>query len=288
MVNVSDFKQRSFFSAIAIAILFVVIFLSSWSAFKIVFTFGIAAIVAVGVWEYFQLAKAIGKTPDVAFGVVVSVCLVFAMFLGTQYSSWSAAAYVVFACAVLLSFVPYVFGKRDDALINIAVTLFGIVYVAYNMALLIRIRYFSHFDSLEYGCWWLVYLLVVTKITDIGGLLAGRFLGKHKLAERLSPKKTWEGAVGGFICAVIASWAMSLIGQELGLGSYILSSGEALLLGGILSIVGQFGDLAESLLKRNAGIKDSNNIPGLGGMLDMLDSLLFTIPVVYIVMRIKF
>jgi phosphatidate cytidylyltransferase len=135
------------------------------------------------------------------------------------------------------------------------------------------------------GRWWLVYLLVVTKITDIGAYFIGRLWGKRRLAPVLSPKKTIEGAFGGFICAILGSLAMVYIGQEFAGKSFPLHPSDALWLGIVIGIFGQIGDLAESLLKRDAAAKDSNTLPGLGGILDMLDSLIFTAPIVYFYLR---
>jgi phosphatidate cytidylyltransferase len=125
----------------------------------------------------------------------------------------------------------------------------------------------------------LLYLLAVTKFTDAGAYVVGRVLGKHKMIPRISPGKTWEGFVGG----LVASVSMSVLLPKLmpgGLKGFTLV--DSLVLGILLSLASVVGDLAESLVKRDAHVKDSGHIiPGIGGVLDLIDSLLFTAPVFY-------
>ena len=128
----------------------------------------------------------------------------------------------------------------------------------------------------------MAYLLTVTKITDIGAYVAGSLLGKRKLAPHISPNKTIEGAFFGLLCAIGASFAFHLLGGAAPVGTFQLGTLAWLPLGCILGITGQFGDLSESLLKRDANKKDSNTLPGLGGVLDAVDSLLFNAPIIYL------
>lgn len=119
-------------------------------------------------------------------------------------------------------------------------------------------------------------------MTDMGAFFVGKKLGRHQLAAQISPKKTVEGAIGGLVTAVIssalipplASWIDSPFALQVTLW-------QTLILGCLIGILSQIGDLGESLLKRDAGIKDSNQLPGLGGVLDMIDSLVFTLPLGY-------
>ena len=124
-------------------------------------------------------------------------------------------------------------------------------------------------------------MLVVTKITDVGAYFAGGLWGKRKLAPQISPGKTVEGALFGLFCALLASFAFHLLSQYSGAQGFQLGVGEWMVLGMLLGVIGQFGDLSESLLKRDANKKDSNSLPGLGGVLDAVDSLLFTAPIIY-------
>jgi phosphatidate cytidylyltransferase len=138
------------------------------------------------------------------------------------------------------------------------------------------------------GLWWFLYLVLIVKMTDIGGYVFGKRYGKRLLAPYISPNKTWEGAFGGLFLGTLASVLfITNLGHKMGIipgGSGMLI---ALVLGLILSIAAQFGDLSESLLKREAGVKDSNQFPGLGGILDILDSLVFTSPILYVFLMIS-
>jgi phosphatidate cytidylyltransferase len=117
-------------------------------------------------------------------------------------------------------------------------------------------------------------------MTDVGGLFTGKFLGKRKLLPVVSPNKTVEGAIGGIVASIITSVAFAYFGS-------LMSILGSIVLGFIISLFAMLGDLSESLLKRDGKIKDSgHNIPGLGGILDMVDSLLFTTPVIYLFLRL--
>jgi phosphatidate cytidylyltransferase len=139
--------------------------------------------------------------------------------------------------------------------------------------------------ALHDGRLWLAYLVAVTKITDMGGYFMGKMWGKSKLAPHLSPGKTLIGGIAGFISAILLSLGFFLLSKYFQLESFKLNFIQAIFLGGVIGIFSQLGDLAESLLKRDAKVKDSNTIPGVGGVLDFLDSLLFTLPVLYLFLK---
>ena len=152
--------------------------------------------------------------------------------------------------------------------VDISTTLFGILYVSWFFSFLIKIRY------LHAGLGFLAALLLITKLGDIGAYLIGSSFGKHPLIPRISPKKTIEGAFGGLLFSVLGALASRIF-----LGFDYL---HLILIGLGLGILCQLGDLSESLLKRDCGIKDSGSIfPGMGGVLDEIDSLLFAGPVFY-------
>jgi phosphatidate cytidylyltransferase len=134
--------------------------------------------------------------------------------------------------------------------------------------------HFLRIRALPNGLEWIAIALVTVWISDSGAYFVGTYLGRHKLAPRLSPKKTWEGIAGGWVTAEIAA---VLLGQLVG-----LSIVQGLIVGLAVSILSPFGDLSISMMKRQVGVKDSGNlIPGHGGMLDRMDSLLFVVPAVY-------
>ena len=265
-----------------------------------IFTGAVATVAAIALWEFYQLSRKKGLHPAIPLGVVSAICYVFAIFF-KMYSPYPPQSTlqsfvyhlpdVVLGLAFFACFVFYTF-RNLSPILNIANTYLGIVYIAVPLGLIMRITYFFVFgqqeDSYHRGIWWLVYLILVTKSADMGGYFVGRFFGKHKLAKKLSPNKTYEGAIGGLISAIFTSLIISILGKKLGHVFAELSYTQAVWLGAVVGIFGQLGDLAESLLKRDANVKDSNKIPGIGGMLDMIDSLLLSSPVVYIFLRIHY
>ncbi|MBS2025818.1 MAG: phosphatidate cytidylyltransferase [Deltaproteobacteria bacterium] len=158
---------------------------------------------------------------------------------------------------------------------RVGLAVLGAVYCGLAMAALVHLR------ALENGAYWIVLTLVVTWFNDTGAYFAGRAFGKHKLFERISPKKTWEGAIGGFLACIAG-----------GVGVQMLFLHEvpvwgAAVIGAAAGIAGPLGDLGESMLKRAYGVKDSGKLlPGHGGMLDRIDALLFTAPVVWLLAQV--
>lgn len=192
--------------------------------------------------------------------------------------------------------------RRDDAspIANNSSTLLGVVYVGLFLSCLVGIRQlFSAFPTSglliggtdgifdrgdqfsHYGAYMVIATLVTIWICDSAAYYVGRAMGKHKMAPRISPKKTWEGGIGGAVFAVA-----TMVGFKYWLLDF-LSLGDAIALGLIVGVLGQIGDLAESHVKRDAKIKDSSQlIPGHGGVFDRFDSLMFVAPLVYLYLNV--
>jgi phosphatidate cytidylyltransferase len=174
--------------------------------------------------------------------------------------------------------------NNERPLETIGCTLLGIWYVPYLLNFVTRLLF--ALDRGEpavsaTGRTMVLFLVVTVKMSDVGAFAFGHLLGRHKLFPRISPAKTWEGLIGGVGVAVVASF---LFCRAAGwnLGRVAVGPWDALALGVLLSLVGGVGDLFESLLKRASDTKDSSSIiPGMGGILDILDSLLFGAPVLY-------
>jgi len=161
--------------------------------------------------------------------------------------------------------------QKEEAFSSWVWTIAGIFYIGWLLSYLVAL-------NLEGGRNWVFFALLTIFASDIAALFVGRALGKHRLAPHISPSKTWEGAIGGIFGAIAVSLFFT-ISTPLGLP---LGYGQAVLLGLLVSVFGQLGDLTESLLKRNMGVKDSGKLmPGHGGMLDRIDSVVFTGIVVY-------
>jgi phosphatidate cytidylyltransferase len=195
-------------------------------------------------------------------------------FLSSQIPGLPIVIFLSFFLFIALLFY-FRFKEMQGSLIYIGVSSFGLFYITIPLGLIFLILY------QESGRLWFSYALIVTKVTDIGGYFGGKAFGKRPLC-LVSPKKTKEGAIIGLLCAIVFSYLFTILANNYGFGLNPLIS---ILIGCILGSFGQLGDLSESLLKRDAEIKDSSNIPGLGGILDMLDSLLFNIPIIYFIIE---
>jgi phosphatidate cytidylyltransferase len=243
-------------------------------------------VIARAVWEFFIICEAKNFRAFKAWGVVGSISLVSGswFFFGARDFPERAHDFDIF---VLLVFTLGVFLRQlprkldPEGIITMAVTLFGLLYVAWLCNFITRINF-----ATPNGRYFVMFLVVVTKFTDIGAYLVGSTFGRHKMIPRLSPNKTWEGTFGGVVFAVISGGLFyRYMRHELALPGMRMA--DALVLGVLLGAAAVIGDLAESLIKREAGVKDSSHwLPGHGGALDLIDSLLFTAPLLYVYMRL--
>ena len=167
----------------------------------------------------------------------------------------------------------------------IATTLLGLMYVPWLLNFIQKINFFpfSTGTTPDAGKYFLLYFILVTKFSDMGAYAVGSLIGRHKMIPRISPGKTWEGFAG----AILVSTAASLLFVHFfGGGMAGMNFMHAAILGIVLSVTAVIGDLIESLFKREAGVKDSGRLfPGIGGILDLLDSLLFNAPIMYLYLR---
>jgi phosphatidate cytidylyltransferase len=279
--NLTDLNRRLAVSVVAIALIAFLMVFSHLVVIKALLVIFVAALASVGIWEYVQLVRAKSLQPALTPMIIVAVCEVVAFFLAHKMMVFSQLPEIVLALGAAFFFLVH-FKETTDAILHVAVEFFGICYVAVPLSFMLAILYPISSTGISWdGRVWLVYLILVTKVTDVGAYFVGRLWGKTPLAPILSPKKTVEGAVAGLICAVGCSVLFSRAGAAFFSSFFHLPLLGAIFLGLCIGIVGQIGDLAESLLKRDAAIKDSNTLPGLGGVLDMVDSLLLTTPVVY-------
>jgi len=172
------------------------------------------------------------------------------------------------------------FSKSNTAgILAISTTLFGLMYVPWLLNFIQKINFFPGID----GHYYLLYFILITKFSDTGAYAVGSLIGRHKMIPRISPGKTWEGFGGAIAVSTGASLLfVKLFGHHMAGMNYL----HATILGVILSIAAVLGDLIESLFKREAGLKDSGKFfPGIGGILDLLDSLLFNAPLMYLYLR---
>jgi len=276
----ADLNRRLIVSSISVVVVAFLITCSQNAIVRALLLLFVPALACIGVWEYAQLAIAKGVRPATRLMLIASAVVVIAFYASLHFVTTPQLPIFVLVVALLAFFINH-FKEPQNSIVNIAVEFFGVAYVALPLSLMLGVLYpVAHEGAPQEGRWWLVYLIVVTKITDMGAYFVGRLWGKHMLSH-LSPKKTVEGALSGFLCAVMASVGIHFLGTKFTPQDFHLSLFESIWLGALLGIAGQIGDLAESLLKRDASVKDSNHLPGLGGVLDMVDSLLITTPIVY-------
>lgn len=285
----SPLSQRLAMSALAIAVITSAIAFSFHPIFRYFLPILIIFLAVAALKEYYQLAVAKGFKPLEPLGSIAAAAYISAAFLSAAVvvgPVWGLLPAGVAWTALAVCFAYY-FVRGSNPVVNIAVTAFGFLYIVVPLGFGLSINYLFPEGSGQDGRWWLLYLLVVAKSSDVAAYAVGKGIGKLPLCPYLSPKKTWEGAFAGFFAAIVASELFALCSMGLcPAGLLILTPLYALLLGALLGVLAAFGDLAESLLKRDSGIKDSSHLPGLGGMLDIVDSLLFTAPALYLVLRI--
>ncbi|QVL57923.1 MAG: CDP-archaeol synthase [Simkaniaceae bacterium] len=278
-MNFPDLTKRLITSIISLGILACVLIFSYVGVVKWVIALFAAGIAALGIWEFCRLSKLSVKSGLNELCIVIGSLTVLGFFVSTFDHTFSLLPFMLIFFGVICIFL-YHFDKIAGSIDSIAKSIFAICYVAIPIGLILKILYlFSPCKLGHEGRIWLLYLLVVTKITDVGAYFGGRLIGKRKLAPELSPGKTINGAIIGFVSAILFSVLFHFVSRFV--DSFHLTLIQSLWLGALLGFLGQVGDLGESLLKRDADVKDSNRLPGLGGILDMLDSLLFTTPVIY-------
>ena len=246
---------------------------AAWSGGLAFFVF-VEAIILLGLLEFYQLAKAKGMHPNQPLGVIAGLMLGAQIYFRGNHEIWLTEMFLV----VLLVLVE-LFRNKGSALHNAGATLLGFAYVAGLWSFMLLIRELPRALNLDYASagTWIVMLLATIWVCDTAAYFCGLAFGRHKLFARVSPKKTWEGAIGGLLFAIlmaVASHYWFVRGLRLS---------DAIVIGFIIGTIGQMSDLAESLFKRDAGVKDSSSlIPGHGGVLDRFDSEMLVAPLVYL------
>lgn len=206
------------------------------------------------------------------FGMIAGGLIPIVIFLGSESAQFKNLETLLIVAASLLA-LTLQFTRRDnnarDHLISTALTLFSLFYIGWFFSFFLKLRLLANGANL------VAFLILVTKSADIGAYLIGSHLGRNELIPRISPKKTKEGTLGGILVSLIIA---VLLGRSLTGFSFP----HLFALGLLLATLGQVGDLAESLIKRDCNIKDSGSyLGGIGGVLDLIDSLLFTAPIFY-------
>ncbi|NOU36893.1 MAG: phosphatidate cytidylyltransferase [Kiritimatiellaceae bacterium] len=244
---------------------------------------GLMIVCGLAMREVYALMELGGLTASKKMGITCGLLFVAMTWLVSKYGFSDDVLWSLLLIILMIIFFR-LFGYTDarQALRNALGTIFGFLYVAFFWSFFVRLYMAGNLAEPTKAAF---YLLLAVKWGDAGAYFIGSRFGKHKLSPRISPKKSWEGLFGGilFSCTVGVLWCFCT-GNMLGQHSFPLY--QALLLGVLLPIIGTMGDLVESIFKRAVDIKDSGAIAhGMGGMLDMIDSLLFTAPFMYIYIK---
>jgi len=260
--------KRILVAVVAIPIL---LFLTFWNVvlpFKLV----VVASLILALLEYLQLAYEDRIKPQRTEGIVSLLFILLPLIYKSVFAWTEETGLLAVLFFLNLSFL---WSQRTikRMIVTVSVTFFGVAYFGFFG------RYFFHLRELPNGAWLLLWLYISTWAYDTGGYFAGGLWGKHKLAPEVSPKKSWEGCVGGFVLSLIGLY---LLWQFVPPYSQIFNFIDVAILAALLSFFGQIGDLVESVMKRSLSAKDSGSFfPGHGGVFDRIDSLLFNAPVFY-------
>ncbi len=283
----NNFQQRLFAGPLILAAVVAAAYLAPSALICAV----LAAIAGLALREFYHLLDLAGIPSFRVLGGVFSALLIAGTWAAYSFRADFLAGeqelIIMFSLVIAILVRQFPQKYNPQPLATMACTLLGLLYVPFL---------FNYFTKLAFawgpvgwlepadatGRWLVFYLIAVVKFTDIGAFVVGRRWGRHKLIPRISPAKTWEGFFGGILTGLIISLVFRwlLDGQ---FGAVVMAARDAVILGVLLPVIGTFGDLTESMLKRAANAKDSGQIvPGMGGLLDVLDSLLFAAPALFI------
>jgi phosphatidate cytidylyltransferase len=267
---------------IALAIIF--------SGNEILFLLLIGSLGMAGLWEYFRMLEQSGTRCFTAFGLICGAAAFIGSFLALRTGSQTAA--YDFENFVLLVFLFGVIARqmfrptvKSAPLESMAYTLFGLLNVAWLFNILTKIVNVipRNANGGTAGQFYVLYLVVVTKFADMGAYLVGSRIGRHQMMPHISPSKTWEGFFGSLLFSGAASCLLIFIMPKTLAWLNFL---HGTILGLLIGVAAVVGDLGESIVKRSAGVKDSGVLlPGIGGVLDLIDSLLFTGPILFFYLR---
>jgi len=232
------------------------------------FGFVATLMIIAGLFEFYSMLEKRSILAYKYFGILVGMAIPLSIYLDFRLTSGWEFLFITSACLIIFV-MQLTRGDTQQAIVSVSTTLFGILYISWFFSFLIRLKLLSG------GAGFVAFLIFTTKASDMGAYVVGSMMGRHSLIQRISPKKTWEGAIGGFLSSILVAYlCKGLVPQ--------IPSSHILYLGAFLGVIGQIGDLYESLLKRDCQIKDASGLfPGLGGMLDIIDSIIFTAPIFY-------
>ena len=233
-------------------------------------------IVLLGLDEFYGLVKKSKEIKPIKFlGTLTGFTLIVLLCLSVQGIIDLKLILIPFAM-IFMIFLVELYRKKENPFINISYTILGIFYIVIPFSMLFHLGFYANNSFTDnYSFQIILGFFILLWLNDTGAYLAGRFFGKHKLFERISPKKTWEGSIGGGIATIGEAYILSIFFTNIELSNWIVMAILIVVFGGL-------GDLVESMLKRSLKVKDSGKLlPGHGGILDRFDGLLLSVPFVY-------
>ncbi len=272
----NNFVTRTLTGAVFITVLGGAIL---WCPLSFMFLFGVIAL--LGINEFYRLFGATEYKPNIYTGSLLGFVF-YLISCGYVSQVLPSSAYFLVVPFVSAVFIAELYSKHTKPFQNIGLTLLGAAYVVIPFSLLVLSGFtmpsqvvYNYNPTIILGFFFLLWT------SDTGAYLVGISIGKHPLFPRISPKKSWEGFVGGIVLTLVVAFIISRFFT-------VLSLTDWLIIGAIIAIFGVLGDLIESLLKRSLQIKDSGNIlPGHGGILDRFDSVIFSAPLVFLYLHVK-
>ena len=278
--KLKNFIVRTLSGAVMLVVVLGAILASEWSFIALM-----AVITLGGIWEFYNFAQKAGYQPMKLLGLfggmmIFAIAISLFVLFATKDSTNDSLFAIIFGMAIItllllvpLMFICELYRKSPTPIANIGSTLMGMLYVAFPLSLLILIP--ALLGNGVWNPWIVIFYIFIIWANDVFAYLFGITLGRHRLFERISPKKSWEGFFGGLLGAMAMGYVASLV-LEADAMTWI---GLAL----VAAIAGVFGDLVESLFKRSVNLKDSGNfIPGHGGWLDRFDALIFSAPFAFV------
>ncbi len=266
-----NFIKRAFSGAI-----FVVILVAGICLHPMGFLAVFIGISLMGTYEFYKLVRKTEASPQIVLGLISAGLLFLSCYANAQYNTKSI--FFLFAFSLVLLPIIEMYRKKEKPFTNIAFTIMGLCYVALPFSL---INYMAFpFGEHQFHYKIVLGVFIMIWANDTGAYLVGVNFGKHRLFERISPKKSWEGSIGGALVTLAIAWGISKFFMDLSFVQWLIT-------GVIVVIFGSLGDLVESLFKRSINVKDSGTIlPGHGGILDRFDAILLVSPMVFIFLEI--
>lgn len=276
--------RRTLSSVLLWTVVLVAIFSKNKLISDYVFLLIMLVLAGAGLAEFYDLVSRRGLVCFKGWGIFGGLLLMVSTFIylsahvpPAKANDFETSFLILFVLGLCIR--QFLSRSNPAGLLAISTTLFGLMYVPWLLNFIQKINFFPEVN----GRYYVLYFILVTKFSDMGAYLVGSMFGRHKMIPRISPGKTWEGFGGAILVSTLASLAFVHFARHELAG---MNYGHALILGVILGSAAVLGDLIESLFKREASVKDSGNLfPGIGGILDLMDSLLFNAPLMYLYLR---